>query len=118
MRLVLVVLVAALAWLVVAQQFPTVSVSEVRFMYKVYEDGSIQPFYNASFNIKLAGVTLNGSLLLEGFERHVPGLLVGGYTLSGAFYGNFTPSVYFVFDMSWRDWYRAAWATSPTCSTW
>jgi len=41
MRLVLVVLVAALAWLVAAQQFPTVSVSEVRFMYKVYEDGSI-----------------------------------------------------------------------------
>jgi len=104
--LALVVLAAALAWLVVAQQFPTVSVSEVRFMYKVYEDGSIQPFYNASFSIKLAGVTLNGSLLLEGFERYMPGLLVGGYTLSGAFYGNFTPSAYFVFDMTWRDWYR------------
>ena len=106
MRLALVILVAALAWLVAAQQFPAVSVSEVRFIYRVYEDGSIQPFYNASFSIKLAEVVLNGSLLLEGFERYVSGLLVGGYTLSGAFYGNFTPGVYFAFDMSWKNWYR------------
>jgi len=106
MRLVLVVLVAASAWLVAAQQFPTVSVSEVRFVYKVYEDGSIQPFYNASFSIKLAEVVLNGSLLLEGFEKYVSGLLMGGYTLSGAFHGNFTPGAYFVLDMSWKNWYR------------
>ncbi len=101
MRLVLLLAVAALA----SAQLPSVDVLYSTLTYLVYEDGAVQPVYNASFTVLVPGVALSGGLSLEGFENYVEGLVEGGYTLSGGFTGDFNATGSLDLGIDWRGEY-------------